>query len=91
MQCDICSVIKFVIIELYPIYIKIKNNEICRTLKNAFRRPFPRRLRMALLVISSRMSEDVISIFVQTAFWSNVIGTYLGSASSYFSGLETKF
>jgi hypothetical protein len=46
---------------------------------------------MALLVISSRMSEDVIIIFVQTTFWSNSIGTYQGSASSCFSGLETRF
>jgi hypothetical protein len=27
-------------------------------------------------VISSRMSEDVIIMFVQTAFWSNVISTH---------------
>jgi hypothetical protein len=87
-DCDTCSVIKFEIIEQYPIYINNKNNEICRTLKNAFRKPFP---HMALLVSSFRMSKDVIIMFVQTAFWSNIISTYLGSASSCFSGLETRF
>lgn len=91
MQCDTCSVLKFEIIELYSKYINIKNYEICRTLKNAFRRPCPRKLHMALLMISSRMSEDVIIIFVLKAFCSNAIGTYLGSASSCFSGLETRF